>query len=150
MRAVIGLWIILSTARPGSAAVWHVSPTVLPAIPAKSQFRTIQTAARKVNPGDVVLIHSGVYRETVIIEKNGTATKPIRFEAAPDANVIITGLDRLTRWRKENGNILSSEWPYVFIGWSKTNAYPDDEYHRLIGRAEQVVMNDQLLHQRLE
>lgn len=147
MRAIIGLWIILLIARPGNAAVWHVSPTVLPAIPAKNQFRTIQTAARKVNPGDVVLIHSGVYRETVIIEKNGTATNPIRFEAAPGENVVVTGLDRLTRWRKENGNIFSSEWPYVFIGWSKTNAYPDDEYHRLIGRAEQVTINGQLLRQ---
>src|ERR1700731_2024752 len=82
------------------ATIWHVSPTVLPAIPTKDQFRTIQTAARKVNPGDVVLIHSGVYRETVIIEKNGTATNPIRFEAAPGENVVVTGLDRLTRWRK--------------------------------------------------
>src|ERR1700730_5864274 len=98
MRATIGLWVVLSIARPGNAAVWHVSPTLLPAIPAKDQFRTIQTAARKVNPGDVVLIHSGGRNRSVMIEKNGTATNPIRFEAAPGENVVVTGLDRLTRW----------------------------------------------------
>jgi parallel beta helix pectate lyase-like protein len=150
MRVVICLLFILSIARPSNASVWHVSPTALPAIPVKNQFRTIQESVRRVNPGDVILIHSGVYRETVIIEKNGTATKPIRFEAAPDANVVVTGLDRLTSRRKEKGNVYSTVWTHHFIPRSKYEAHPDDEYHRLIGRAEQVVVDGNLLRQTLQ
>jgi len=149
MNRLFLLFVTLSIARLCDAAVWHVSPERLPGVPANQQFQTLQKAANKVVPGDTVLIHSGVYRETVTIEKNGSPEKPIRFEAAPDANVVVTGLDRLTSWRKESGNVFSSSWPYRFIK-SKTNAHPDDEYHRLIGRAEQVVINDRLLRQVLQ
>src|SRR4029077_4803541 len=118
-------------------------------VSARDQCRTIQKAANKARPGDTVLIHSGVYRETVVVETNGTLKKPIRFEAAPGANVVVTGLDRFTKWHKEGGNVFSSDWPYRFIPWSKIEAHPDDEYHRLIGRAEQVVINGEGLCQTL-
>jgi hypothetical protein len=150
MRAIICLWVTLSIARPSNAAVWHVSPERLPGVPENNQFRTIQKAANGVAPGGVVLIHSGVYRETVVIEKSGTPEKPIRLEAAPDANVVVTGLDRLTSWRQEKGNVYSTVWTHHFIPRSKYEAHPDDEYHRLIGRAEQVVINDRLLRQVLQ
>ncbi|HSS97707.1 MAG TPA: hypothetical protein VLK33_11790, partial [Terriglobales bacterium] len=130
--------------------MWHVSPGRLPDLPRKNQFRTIQEAAIKAVRGDVVRIHSGVYREKIVAQKSGTRERPIRFEAAPGANVVVSGLDRLTKWRNEGGNIYSASWPYRFIPWSKNEAHPDDEYHRLIGRAEQVVINDQLLHQTLQ
>jgi Right handed beta helix region len=131
------------------AETWHVASQSSPSMPANRQFRRIQDAAKIVSPGDTIIIHPGVYRETVLIEKSGTREKPIRFEAAPDANVVVTGLDRLTSWRKENGsdNVFSIAWKYKFIPSSKTGAYPDDEYHRLIGRAEQVTINGQLLRQ---
>src|SRR5205823_4461376 len=85
-------------------------------------------------------------------EKSGTREKPIRFEAAPESNVVVTGLDRLTDWRKENGsdNVYSTEWPYRFISEAKSDAYPDDEYHRLIGRAEQVLVDGYALQQTLQ
>jgi hypothetical protein len=134
------------------ASIWHVSPEPLPSVPASQQFRMIQDAAGVVSAGDTVLIHSGVYREAVVIEKSGTPQQPIRFEAAPVSNVVVTGLDRLTDWHKENGNddVYSKVWPYRFIPSSKTDAHPDDEYHRLIGRAEQVLVNGYLLRQTLE
>ena len=134
------------------AATWHVSPQPLPAVRANEQFRTIQGAAKVASSGDSVLIHFGVYRETVVIEKSGTPEKPIRFEAAPASDVIVTGLDPLTDWHKENDaqNVYSTSWPYRFIPSSKTDAYPADEYHRLIGRAEQVVENDHALRQTLQ
>ena len=127
-----------------------MSPQRLSSVPPNHQFRTIQAAAKKVAAGDIVVIHSGVYRETVIIEKSGTRGKPIRFEAAPGANVVVTGLDRFSKWHKEDGNVYRAHWSYRFIPWSKNEAHPDDDYHRLIGRAEQVVMDGQPLHQTLE
>src|ERR1700730_14243971 len=141
---------LLLVGAPAVASTWHVSPEALPSVRANQQFRTIQETAKIFKPGDTVLIHSGVYRETVVVEKNGTAKKPIRFEAAPSAKVVVTGLDRSRDWRKEYGNVYSTNWPYWFIGWSKTNAHPDDEYHRLIGRAEQVVIDDSLLRRTLQ
>jgi len=90
-----GLFLVAWTA---GASTWHVSPQPLSSVPADQQFRTIQAAANAVSPGDTVLIHSGVYRETVVVKKNGTQQQPIRFEAAPASNVIVTGLDRITDW----------------------------------------------------
>ena len=132
-------------------STWHVSPQALASVPANQQFRTIQEAANLVSAGDIVLIHSGVYRETVVVKKNGTQPQPIRFEAAPASNVIVTGLDQITDWHKEIGsdNIYSAVWPHRFIPSSKTDAYPEDEHHRLIGRAEQVVANGYMLDQTL-
>ena len=54
-------------------------------------LQTIGRAAALVQPGDLVRIHSGVYREKVMIAQSGTKEQPIRFEAAPGATVVITG-----------------------------------------------------------
>ena len=66
-------------------------------------LRTIGRAAALVQPGDVVRIHAGVYRESVVIKQSGTKEQPIRFEAVPKANVVVTGADLLTGWRRETG-----------------------------------------------
>ena len=86
------------------------------------------------------MIHSGVYREAVTVEASGTKDKPIRFEAAPGENVVITGADVIRSWKKEpgGGNIFSAPWPHRFIGWNKSGTHPDDDEHRMIGRCEQV------------
>jgi hypothetical protein len=149
------IWLITSSFVFGSATFAKtlvVSLEPLSSIQADRQFRTIQEAAKSAEAGDNVAIHSGVYRETVTIEKSGTRAKPIRFEAAPAANVVVTGLDILADWRKENGaaNVFSAAWPHRFIPSSKTDAYPEDEYHRLIGRTEQVLVNGYPLHQTLD
>jgi hypothetical protein len=49
-------------------------------------LKTISRAAQLVQTGDVVRIHSGVYRESVAIKQSGTKEQPIRFEAAPGAD----------------------------------------------------------------
>jgi hypothetical protein len=146
------VFLLTGCASIAQAETWHVSLEPLSSARKDRQFRTIQEAAKILAPGDNVIIHSGVYRESIAIEKSGTREKPITFEAAPNANVVVTGLDRLGDWRKENGsdNVYSAPWPHRFISTSKTGAYPEDEYHRLIGRAEQVVVNGYSLHQTLE
>lgn len=148
MRFWLGL-LSICCASIAQAETWHVAPQALSSIPPDRQFRTIQGAAKIASAGDLVVIHSGVYRETVLIEKSGTREKPIRFQAGPNANVVVTGLDQLNDWHKESDNIYSTSWPHRFIQGSKTDAYPDDEYHRLIGRAEQVLVNGYPLHQTL-
>jgi Right handed beta helix region/Chondroitinase B len=112
-------------------------------------WETISEAAENVRPGDKVIIHDGIYRETVIVKASGTAESPILFEAAPGANVVLTGADRLVGWKKSDANhpIYQVPWTHRFIGWSPNMTHPDDEYHRLIGRCEQVVIDGYLLRQ---
>jgi hypothetical protein len=51
-------------------------------VPGLTGFTTISAAAARVEPGDTVVIHGGVYRETVKVERSGTAGAPITFETA--------------------------------------------------------------------
>lgn len=141
----------LLVAAPLHATTYHVAPDAVVGVPAAGRFRTIGEAAARARAGDRVLIHSGTYREAVTIEADGTRDKPLRFEAAPNAVVVVTGADRLLDWRKEPApegeNVYSAPWPHRFIGWSPTGTHPADDYHRLIGRAEQVYINGYALHQ---
>ena len=115
-------------------------------------FKTIARAAEITGPGDKVVIHDGTYRETVVAKTSGTAEAPILFEAAPGAQVMLTGADRLTGWQKAATGlpVYSVHWTHRFIGWSTHMTHPDDDYHRLIGRCEQVALDGYLLRQVLE
>ena len=114
---------------------------------AERPWKTISRAATAVGPGDVVVIRGGVYRERVSVKARGTPEAPIRFEAAPGEHVLLTGADRLTGWRKtdESRPVYSVPWPHRFITWNRSMTHPDDEYHRLIGRCEQVIVDGLLL-----
>lgn len=115
-------------------------------------WKTLSRALQHSGPGDEVIIRDGVYRENVVARTNGTALAPITFEAAPGAHVVITGADRLTDWQHANVGqpIYRVPWTYRFVGWSKYMSHPDDGYHRLIGRCEQVAIDGYLLRQVLE
>lgn len=119
---------------------------------AAAPFNTIGKAATVAAAGDTVAIRGGVYRESVSLETNGTADKPIRFQPDVAANVVVTGADVLTDWIKEAGddNVFSTPWPHVFLSWTKYHAHPDDDFHKLIGRAEQVFVQGYPLHQVLQ
>jgi len=115
-------------------------------------WKSIGKAVERVQPGDKVIIREGTYREQITLKTSGTAQAPIVFEAAPGAKVILTGADVLTGWQKKPGDlpIYRVPWNHRFIGWNKNMAHPDDDYHRLIGRSEQVVIDGYLLRQVLE
>lgn len=160
LRARIVTWLsaaaVLATGYGLQAATYEVaqqnpaaSDTAVAAGSTQQPWKTIAKAVEKAGPGDVVLIHGGVYREAVLIKNNGTAAAPIRLEASPGEHVVLSGADRLTDWRKADDSrpIYSVPWPYKFIGWSPNMTHPDDDYHRLIGRCEQVMAEGYLLHQ---
>lgn len=116
---------------------------------AEKPWKTISRAASTALAGDVVIIHSGVYRERVVAKNSGTPEAPIRFEAAPGEHVVVTGADRLTNWQKASPQqpVYAAAWPHRFIGWNPHMTHPADEYHRVIGRCEQVVVDGYLLRQ---
>ena len=47
-----------------------------------------------VQPGDTVIVHAGVYTESVFVAVSGTPDKPITFRTAPNEEVWIDGNDR--------------------------------------------------------
>ena len=119
---------------------------------AERPWKSLTKAAETAGPGDIVLIRDGLYRERVLVKTGGTAEKPICFQAAPGAHVVLTGADRLTGWQRVEGDrpVYQVPWPHRFITWSRHNTHPDDVYHRLIGRCEQVAIEGYLLRQVLE
>jgi hypothetical protein len=90
-------------------------------------WKTITKAAEMVGPGDSVVIRGGVYRERVLVKTSGTGQAPIRFEAAPGEQVVVTGADRLSGWRKADDArpIYRVAWPHRFIGWNRSMTHPD-------------------------
>jgi len=90
----------------GQAATYHVdvltgSDSRDGATPATS-WKTLGQACKQVAAGDSVIVHPGVYHESVVLDKAGAAHQPIRFSADAIARgrVIITGADRDLRERR--------------------------------------------------
>ena len=72
-------------------------------------LRTIQAAADKAVPGDVITVHEGVYRERVAPPRGGESDgKRIIYQAAPGERVIISGSERVKGWKKVQHNT----WQY--------------------------------------
>ena len=142
----------LSFCAAADGKTWHVSGEALAGIEQQEQVRTIGQAVVLAEPGDTVIIHSGIYREAVVIEKSGLSDNPITFQAADGAGVIMTGADRISEWTevKGDGRIYSTPWPHEFIAWTRQHTHPDDDYHLLIGRCEQVFVNGCALRQVLD
>ena len=56
-------------------------------------LKTISSAAQLAQPGDLVLVRAGIYRERVAPARGGTETQPIIYMAAPGEQVVIKGSD---------------------------------------------------------
>jgi hypothetical protein len=67
-------------------------------------FKTINRAAQVLEPGERVVIASGIYRECIDPVRGGTGPeKLISYEAAPGANVIVSGAMRVESWESSTG-----------------------------------------------
>ncbi|HVV72267.1 MAG TPA: right-handed parallel beta-helix repeat-containing protein [Verrucomicrobiae bacterium] len=148
---------LLAAVLPVQASSYHVAqlnPEARDDGPgsATQPWKTLSQAAARVQPGDQVLIHDGVYREQIVLATSGTSQQPIVVEAAPGSHVVLTGADHLARWQRIEGEhpVYQVAWPHRFIAWSKQMTHPGDEYHRLVGRCEQVAIDEYLLRQVLE
>ena len=90
-RAVIA--VLLCVTGYVSAAEFHVSTGGDDAQPgtAAEPFHTLRTAAAIAKAGDVVVVHAGVYRETLTVCRSGTKAQPIVFRAAAGEQLAIWG-----------------------------------------------------------
>lgn len=114
IRILIAGFALLLTGSVLFAAEYHVSPagSAPHSGTRESPFATIQQAVRVARPGDTVLMHEGVYRETVLLGTSGMADKPIRLAAAPGEHVVISGADRLdVTWQRHEESIFKARVP---------------------------------------
>lgn len=89
-----------------------------------SPFRTIQHAADLAQPGDVITVHAGTYRERVSPPRGGTSdTSRITYQAAPGEKVVITGSEQVKKWTKVQGDVWKTTLPNSFFG--QFNPYAD-------------------------
>jgi alpha-N-arabinofuranosidase len=83
---------------------------------AEAPFLTIGRAAQQAQPGDVVTVKGGIYREWVNPPRGGTAeAQRIVYRAAPGEDVRIVGSEAVAGWIAENG-LWRRELPAAFFG----------------------------------
>lgn len=87
-------------------------------------FRTIQRAADAAQPGDVITVHEGVYRERVNPPRGGESdARRITYQAAPGEKVVVTGSEIVKGWQKAGGDAWKATVPNSFFG--QFNPYSD-------------------------
>lgn len=87
-------------------------------------FRTISAAARSAQPGDVITVHAGVYRERISPPRGGESDrKRIVYQAAPGEKVEIAGSEVVTNWVKVQDEVWKATLSNSFFG--SFNPYSD-------------------------
>ena len=84
---------------------------------ASKPFKTINFAAQLAQPGDVITVHSGTYREWINPARGGESdSKRIVYRAAPGEVVNIKGSEVLQGWKKEKDGVWKITVPNSFFG----------------------------------
>ena len=87
-------------------------------------FRTIQHAADVAQPGDVITVRAGVYRERVNPPRGGASDdQRIVYQVAPGEKVVIKGSEIVKGWKKLQNNTWTVTLPNSFFG--DFNPYSD-------------------------
>jgi hypothetical protein len=91
--------------------------------PAKP-YRTISAAARAAQPGDVVTVHEGTYRERVTPPRGGESDgRRIVYQAAPGEKAVIKGSEIVRGWKPFAPGVWKLTLPDSFFG--NYNPYKD-------------------------
>lgn len=83
----------------------------------KAPVRTIQHAADLAQPGDLIMVHEGVYRERINPPRGGTSDKKrITYQAAPGEKAVITGSEIVKHWELVTNDTWKATIPNAFFG----------------------------------
>ncbi|MDF7824822.1 carbohydrate-binding protein [Pontiellaceae bacterium B12227] len=105
-------------------------------------FKTISKRAEAAQPGDVITVHEGVYREEINPARGGLSDKQrIVYRAAEGEKVVIKGSEIAKGWTHVKGDVwkLVIEDPEAFFGTFnpfRTQVYGD--WYRHVGRLNHV------------
>ncbi len=90
----------------------------------ESPFLSIQAAANVANPGDIITVHEGIYRERITPPRGGESeTKRIIYRAAEGERVEIKGSETIKNWERFLGDVWKVTIPNSFFG--EYNPYKD-------------------------
>jgi len=123
LAMVFAVWAITGMA---VAREYHVAVTGDDAFPGtvEQPLRTISAAAEKAQPGDVITVHTGTYREWVRPPRGGTSDEMrIVYQAAPREEVWILGSEIVKGWTSEGDGVWKVVLPNAFFG--DYNPYAD-------------------------
>jgi len=91
---------------------------------ASKPYRTISAAAQVAQPGDVITVHEGTYRERVTPLRGGESdAKRIVYQAAPGEKAVIKGSEVVRDWQKVQDDTWKVTIPSSFFG--AFNPYKD-------------------------
>ena len=91
---------------------------------AAAMLRTISAAALRAQPGDVITVHEGTYRERVSPARGGESdAKRIVYQAAPGETVEIKGSEVVKEWERVQGDTWKASVPNSLFG--EYNPYAD-------------------------
>jgi len=120
MKSLIALLLaVASGALPAFAREFHVAPAGNDRDPgsAARPWRTIAAAAQRAQPGDVITIHQGVYRERVAPPRGGASDRQrIVYQAARGETVEIKGSEVVKGWTKAQNDAWTVTLPDSFFG----------------------------------
>ena len=88
--------------QPAAGNIYHVAQTENASDAndgtAQRPFRTLNKAGETAQPGDTVIVHDGIYRETFDPKNNGTAANPIVYQAAEGENPVISANETVSNF----------------------------------------------------
>jgi hypothetical protein len=117
-------------------------------------FRAINAAAQLAQPGDVITVGPGIYREWISSARGGNAKAPIIYRSVPEHAAIVRGTDVLDApWRPEPDapGVFTAPLPqsaFLFFNPFVRPRPPSKGRPEWLGKcAALVFLNDQLLNQ---
>jgi len=126
MKNSIALLLLAMLPHIVSAKEFHVSVTgndTNDGSPSKP-FKTISAAARVAQPGDVITVHEGTYRERVTPPRGGESdSKRIVYQAAAGEKVIVKGSEVIRNWQPFVAGVWKATVPNSLFG--RYNPYKD-------------------------
>jgi hypothetical protein len=126
MNHTLGLALLLSLSSAAVAGEFHVSVNGDDKNDGSSlkPFKTIGAAARVAQPGDVITVHAGTYRERVTPPRGGTSPdQRIVYQAAPGEQVFIKGSEVIRNWKPFLPGVWKATIPNSLFG--RYNPYKD-------------------------
>ncbi|HAU37939.1 MAG TPA: hypothetical protein DCX07_09520, partial [Phycisphaerales bacterium] len=116
---------------------------------AEQPLKSINQAAQLATPGTRIVIHPGVYRESIVVKNSGTAAKPILFEGTKKGEVIVSGSDVWNGWQPgTDKDVYVHPWTFRWglvaypPGWEGAVTLQD-----IVRRREMIFLNGKPLRQ---
>ena len=125
-NTILALLMAMAPILTAFATEYHVAVTGNDKNPGTqaAPFRSIQHAAKLALPGDIITVHTGIYRERINPPRGGESdSKRIVYQAAPGEKVEIKGSEIVRGWQKVEGDVWKVVLPNSYFG--SFNPYSD-------------------------